>query len=399
MKKQGFTLVELLAAIVIMGVIALIVFPSVSSYITKSRNKSYNIQVDLLEKAAKKWVVEHNQELSKLDEYHLNNINLTITTLKQEEYIEDSYITNPKTRKIMNGCIVATYNGNDNQYEFKYHDGKNELDSKSSETDLYQSEIAGCDSYDGYIYTYNSAYEKTNGLAKSNGSTIQPSETFATKLISSKDDNLKNLGTEYYYQGLNAQNYVKIDGYDTVWRILTIDKNSKTMKLVAPSSTVNSTLINSNPFNAPSFEKSTDIKTNLEAEINKITSSIIKEETNFSVGNITNLNNSYDIISSEERQSFYVGKIGLITASEYLKTMNENGQSYLTPSVTTWTMNFSNGKHVIIDEQGKLVTADVNSDSRRVYPTIVIQANVIQKGGSGTSTDPYSIDSIENKTT
>ncbi len=399
MKKQGFTLVELLAAIVIMGVIALIVFPSVSSYITKSRNKSYNIQVDLLEKAAKKWVVEHNQELSKLDEYHLNNINLTITTLKREEYIEDSYITNPKTRKIMSGCVVANYNGNDNQYEFKYYDGKDELDSKSSETDLYQSEIKGCDSYDGYIYTYNSAYESTNGLAKSNGSTIQPSETFATKLISSKDDNLKNLGDEYYYQGLNAQNYVKIDGYDTVWRILAIDKNNKTMKLVAPSSTVNSTLINSNPFNASSFEKSTDIKMNLEVEINKITSSIIKEETNFSVGNITNLNNSYDIISSEERQSSYVGKIGLITASEYLKTMNENGQSYLAPSTTTWTMNFSNEKHVIINEQGKLATADVNSDSRRVYPTIVIQANVIQKGGSGTSTDPYSIDSIENKTT
>lgn len=399
MKKQGFTLVELLAAIVIMGVIALIVFPSVSSYITKSRNKSYNIQVDLLEKAAKKWVVEHNQELSKLDEYHLNNINLTITTLKREEYIEDSYITNPKTRKIMSGCVVANYNGNDNQYEFKYYDGKDELDSKSSETDLYQSEIKGCDSYDGYIYTYNSAYESTNGLAKSNGSTIQPSETFATKLISSKDDNLKNLGDEYYYQGLNAQNYVKIDGYDTVWRILAIDKNNKTMKLVAPSSTVNSTLINSNPFNASSFEKSTDIKMNLEAEINKITSNIIKEETNFSVGNITNLNNSYDIISSEERQSSYVGKIGLITASEYLKTMNENGQSYLAPSTTTWTMNFSNEKHVIINEQGKLATADVNSDSRRVYPTIVIQANVIQKGGSGTSTDPYSIDSIENKTT
>lgn len=399
MKKRGFTLVELLAAIVILGVIALIVFPSVSSYITKSRDKSYNIQVDLLEKAAKKWVLEHSQELSKLDEYHLNNINLTITTLKKEEYIEDSYITNPKTRKVMNGCIVATYNGNKNQYEFKYHDGENALDSKASETDLYQSEIKGCDSYDGYIYTYNSVYEKTNGLAKSNGSSIQPSETFATKLISSKDANLKNLGDEYYYQGLNAKNYVKIGGYDTVWRILSIDKNNKTMKLVAPSSTVNSTVISSNPFNATSFEKSTDIKTNLEAKMNEITSSIIKEEASFSVGNIINLNNSYDIISSEERQSSYVGKIGLITASEYLKTMNENGQSYLVPSTTTWTMNFSNGKHVIINEQGKLVTADVNSDSRRVYPTIVIQANVIQKGGSGTSTDPYFIDSIENKTT
>ena len=54
MKKEGFTLVELLAVIVIIGIIYLIVFPSVTSFIDKSKEKSYNIQVDLIEKASKK---------------------------------------------------------------------------------------------------------------------------------------------------------------------------------------------------------------------------------------------------------------------------------------------------------------------------------------------------------
>lgn len=394
MKKDGFTLVELLAVIVIMGIIAVIIFPSVASYIEKSRNKSYNIQVDLLEKAAKKWVTDHSEELLKKDPYHLNNINLTITTLKQEKYLENNYITNPKTRKIMNGCVVATYNGNNNQYEFKYYDGNNEIKKKESQEEMYKLEIQGCDSYQGYIYTYNEEKEKTDGMTKSNGSSIALSEIFANTLIASKDSNLKNLGNEYFYQGLNAQNYVQIDGYDTIWRVLMINQD-KTMKLVAPSNTVNSTLISSNPFHASSFEASTDIKTNLEAEINKINANIIKNEAIFSVGNITRLDQSNDAISSEERQETYVGKIGLITASEYLKTKSSSGQSYLSASATAWTMNFSNGKHIIINASGNLETSDINTDSKLVYPTIVIQANIVKKGGTGTSTDPYVISSLE----
>ena len=40
----------------------------------KSKEKSYNIQVDLIEKASKKWVVDNTDELLKKDPYHLNNI-------------------------------------------------------------------------------------------------------------------------------------------------------------------------------------------------------------------------------------------------------------------------------------------------------------------------------------
>ena len=100
MKKEGFTLVELLAVVVIIGITYLIIFPSVTSFIDKSKEKSYNIQVDLIEKASKKWGVDNTDELLKKDPYHLNNINLTLTTLKKEGYLQDMFIENPKNKKI-----------------------------------------------------------------------------------------------------------------------------------------------------------------------------------------------------------------------------------------------------------------------------------------------------------
>lgn len=406
MKKRGFTLVELLAVIVIIGIVSLIIFPSVTSYIEKSKKSSYNIQKDLIEKAAKKWVTDNSEELLQKDPYHLNNINLTITTLKKEGYLENNYIVNPQTKKVMTGCVVATYQSNQNQYEFQYNDGKDTYSKNASSNEKLKEEIAGCDNNKGYIYTYyiiDGELEKTNGILTSTNKSIELSEIFADYLIkksSNEDTGLINLGNQYFYQGLTPTNYVKIDGYDTVWNILSINNNDKTIKLVAPAKTINSTLIASNPFNASSYASSSDLKPTLEAEINKITSDIIKNESEFSAGIISDVSNDYNILASEENQTIFTGKIGIITASEYLKTKSSSGNSYLdTQSGTAWTMNFTNGKHVIINTDGTITTANVDTTSRFVYPTILINANVILKSGDGSTTQPYVIERIENKTT
>lgn len=397
MKKEGFTLVELLAVVVIIGITYLIIFPSVTSFIDKSKEKSYNIQVDLIEKASKKWVVDNTDELLKKDPYHLNNINLTLTTLKKEGYLQDMFIENPKNKKIMTGCVVVSYQSNKNQYEYTYEDGKDTYSKDDTKENKRAEEMAGCNNKKGYIYTYfknNNKLEKTSGNKNSNGDDIKLSEIFADTLISKTDSGLENLGDEYFFQGLNPTNYVKIDGYDTIWNVLSINTSDKTIKLVASAKTINSTFLASSSFNANSYESSSDLKTTLESKINELSSNIIKNDVNFNVGGITDISKGYDIISSEESNNIFTGKIGIITASEYLKTKNENGNTYLSPTTsgTVWTMNFSNNNHVIINTDGNLSTAPIDANSRFVYPTIVINANVIKKSGTGTSTtDPYVI--------
>lgn len=396
MKKDGFTLVELLAVVVIIGITYLIIFPSVTSFIDKSKEKSYNIQVDLIEKASKKWVIDNTDELLKKDPYHLNNINLTLTTLKKEGYLQDMFIENPKNKKIMTGCVVVSYQSNKNQYEYTYEDGKDTYSKKDTKENKRAEEMAGCNNKKGYIYTYlsnNNTLEKTGGNKNSKGEAITLDKIFADTLISKTDSGLVNLGNEYFFQGLNPTNYVKIDGYDTIWNVLSINTSDKTIKLVASGKTMNSTFLASSSFNANSYESSSDLKTTLESKINELSSNIIKNDVNFNVGGITDISKGYDIISSEESNNIFTGKIGIITASEYLKTKNENGNTYLSPtSVTVWTMNFSNNNHVIINTDGNLSTASIDANSRSVYPTIVINANVIKKSGTGTSTtDPYVI--------
>lgn len=396
MKKEGFTLVELLAVVVIIGITYLIIFPSVTSFIDKSKEKSYNIQVDLIEKASKKWVVDNTDELLKKDPYHLNNINLTLTTLKKEGYLQDMFIENPKNKKIMTGCVVVSYQSNKNQYEYTYEDGKDTYSKKDTKENKRAEEMAGCNNKKGYIYTYltnNNTLEKTGGNKNSEGEDITLDKIFTDTLISKKDSGLVNLGNEYFFQGLNPTNYVKIDGYDTIWNVLSINTSDKTIKLVASAKTMNSTFLASSSFNANSYESSSDLKTTLESKINELSSNIIKNDVNFNVGGITDISKGYDIISSEESNNIFTGKIGIITASEYLKTKNENGNTYLSPtnSGTVWTMNFSNNNHVIINTDGNLSTAPIDANSRFVYPTIVINANVIKKSGTGTSTDPYVI--------
>lgn len=396
MKKEGFTLVELLAVVVIIGITYLIIFPSVTSFIDKSKEKSYNIQVDLIEKASKKWVVDNTDELLKKDPYHLNNINLTLTTLKKEGYLQDMFIENPKNKKIMTGCVVVSYQSNKNQYEYTYEDGKDTYSKKDTKENKRAEEMAGCNNKKGYIYTYltnNNTLEKTGGNKNSEGEDITLDKIFTDTLISKTDSGLVNLGNEYFFQGLTPTNYVKIDGYDTIWNVLSINTSDKTIKLVASAKTMNSAFLASSSFNANSYESSSDLKTTLESKINELSSNIIKNDVNFNVGGITDISKGYDIISSEESNNIFKGKIGIITASEYLKTKNENGNTYLSPTTsgTVWTMNFSNNNHVIINTDGNLSTAPIDANSRFVYPTIVINANVIKKSGTGTSTDPYVI--------
>ncbi|MDD2435377.1 MAG: prepilin-type N-terminal cleavage/methylation domain-containing protein [Bacilli bacterium] len=116
MKEKGFTLIELLGVIILLGVVGLIVVPSVTNLIKDSKQKLYNTQVHTINKVAKDWSIENVEQLSET-----KTICLSLEQLINEGYLEQSEIIDPRNEKNkMNGSITIKYNDSYSKYEYLY---------------------------------------------------------------------------------------------------------------------------------------------------------------------------------------------------------------------------------------------------------------------------------------
>ncbi len=116
--KKGFTLVELLAVIVILGILGLVVYPSVISVIKDARDSAYKSQVKVIEKASKEWGVEHPNNLPEIDS--ATSVWISVSKLIKDGYISNDDVANPKGDiKNMNGCVEVKYESNQYTYSYK----------------------------------------------------------------------------------------------------------------------------------------------------------------------------------------------------------------------------------------------------------------------------------------
>lgn len=111
MKKNGFTLVELLAVLIIIMLLLTITIPLVSNIINESKQKATETVVKNIEVAAKKYITDNIRDADELNKFGF--MNLSLITLIENNYLE-SNLKNPMTNKTLflddNIYITLDYN-------------------------------------------------------------------------------------------------------------------------------------------------------------------------------------------------------------------------------------------------------------------------------------------------
>lgn len=118
MSKKGFTLVELMSVIIILGIISIIIVPIVDKSIKEGRAKLYDSQIKTIELAAKDWVSDNSIKAPR------NNgeaITLTVLQLKAAGKL-DFNLVDPTSEKMFSENLEITITRSNKTYLYVVHD-------------------------------------------------------------------------------------------------------------------------------------------------------------------------------------------------------------------------------------------------------------------------------------
>lgn len=115
--KNGFTLVELLAVIVILSILITIVVISVNPILSSSKSSLSEIQKTNVERAAKTYYLREGMSKEQAEGKTESCVN--VSELISKGYVESSEVIDPESKDPMIGSVKITYASNQYTYEYQ----------------------------------------------------------------------------------------------------------------------------------------------------------------------------------------------------------------------------------------------------------------------------------------
>lgn len=120
---KGFTLVELLAVIVILSLLLLVTVTTVSSQFKNSKDELYDTQLNNIKLAAEMWGSDNKVKLNSISDC----VSLTLGYLKEEGYVDIS-IKNTYTGELFKDDeVFVNITKETNRYKYEVEDDSSKL--------------------------------------------------------------------------------------------------------------------------------------------------------------------------------------------------------------------------------------------------------------------------------
>ena len=388
-KRNGFTLVELMAVIVIISLIALLTFPNIINQIKKTKKSNNKMIEDVVIEQAKKYVSDNKDELLE-DEYCM-----PISTLIDNDYIKEDFVN---INDIKDNKVVHITLDNNNSYEVV---DKNKC----------------------FLSAVKYLLKKTNPITVTNYTDGDIHEMYTFEHEATEQTPAL---TDYRYIGSDPNNYVEFN--NELWRIIGVfkveDESGKwqeRIKIVREESIGNMAWDTNNVNDWTIASLNIYLNVDYYNSISDKSRNMI-ESTKYYLSGLNNTNYNGMILynyerdknTDDERQSSWIGKLALMYPSDYYygyslgvdnicftnvgysgcsdtDNMNENWMFF---SGYTWLLthnNRSKSNPMIIMLAGYLNQYFTSKSPYSIRPILYLSSKVKITSGDGTKDNAYKL--------
>ena len=405
MKKNGFTLVELLSIVVILGIIVVVALPQISGSIGSKKEKQYNKIVKIVENAGKVYLTENG----------------TMDSVSIDKLIESDYLTsglkNPINNTPLTGCVKKITSDGVTKYKYEVDNCPNYLTTYIM--DLYDNEetrtsnglkkdntpdqnIRYYGSNPNNYVLFNNELWRIIGVFGSNVKLIRNEKLGNLSWDSSESSVNEGWGVNEWSQA-DLKNYLNTMYYGGDTTVTCYDGQNK-KEVTCPTNKLDETsksLIDKHTWNTGAIDYNT--RTN--------TLAFYKDERGKQTGKICN--GGAGCNDTVERTTEWTGYIGLPYATDYAYASSESvcetnmqkqdsSNNYICKNNnwmqrSTWAWYFSPFVDGSFARYAWCVSGDGVAYGNRaansiaVAPSIYLKSNVLIESGNGTSTDPYEL--------